>query len=254
MASKKKPEGEAWDSFVDGWYKADHEGKVRLAVSVRTTYETAKHWISESGATRKRVRPEMRMTVTIPELLELRPSVNLDFACFDLETSNLQADFSIILTACIKPYGQEPIVLRADNYPEWKTDRANDCKIVKEIANEIQKHAIIITHYGVYFDVPYLRAKMMKHNLAPLPQMFAVDTWQIARKNFKMSSRRLQNMASFFDLGEKEAVEGGLWMDAAYNGSKEAIDRIVAHNIRDVDILEKLACISFPYIKSIPKL
>jgi len=180
--------------------------------------------------------------------------VNLDFACFDIETSNLQADFSILLTACIKPYGQEPFVFRADNYPEWQTDRANDYQITKAIAEELRKHAIIVTHYGLYFDVPFLRAKMVKHSLEPLPQMFAIDTWSIARKNYKVTSRRLKNLVDFFDIGEKEPVEGELWMKAAYNGSKEAMDRIVQHNIRDVEVLEKLACISFPYLKSIPKL
>ena len=253
MTIRKRPEGKELEEFIDQWYSLDHAGKVTLAKKHNLTYDSAKHVISEGGYTRKQVK-EPRMTITVPELLSMRTSVNLDFACFDLETSNLQADFSIILTACIKPYGQETVVFRADHYHDWVDDRADDSQITKDIAEELRKHAIIITHYGVYFDIPFLRAKMMKHNLEPLPQMFAVDTWQIARKNFKMSSRRLQNMASFFDLGEKELVEGGLWMSAAYNGSKEAMDKIVAHNIKDVEILEKLACISFPYLKSIPKL
>src|SRR3972149_5148560 len=249
--NKRKPEGKAWDEFVDKWYEADHEHKVYLAADLGVTIDTAKHWVSDSGAARK--PKDYRMKVTIPELLAARPSVNLDFVSVDIETSNLQADFSILMTACIKPYGQEAIVFRADDYPEWETNRANDYQITKAIAQEIRKHAIIITHYGQYFDVPFLRAKMQKHGLDPLPQMFAIDTWQIARKNFKVSSRRLKNLGEYFDLGEKENVEGRLWMAAAYNGSKEALDKIVAHNIKDVEILEKLACISFPYLRSIPK-
>lgn len=254
MTIKKKPEGKEFEDLCQQWNEVDHDGKIALSRLYSVTYDTMKHWVSESGATRKQVKTEPRMTITVPELLAIRPSVNLDFVCFDIETSNLQADFSILMTACIKPYGQTPFVFRADDYPEWERDRANDCRITRAIAEELKRHAIIITHYGTYFDMPFLRAKMMKHNLEPLPQMFAVDTWQIARKNFKMSSRRLQNMANFFDLGEKDTVEGRLWMEAAYNGSKEAIDKIVEHNIRDVEILEKLACISFPYLKSIPKL
>ena len=254
MTIKKKPEGLAWQAFVDTWYKTDHDGKVALAISCEVSYDTAKHWISESGSTRKRVKEKPRMTITVPELLAMRPSVNLDFASFDLETSNLAADFSILLTAAIKPYGQEPIVFRADDYPEWHTNRANDYKITRAIAEELRKHAIIITHYGLYFDVPYLRAKMSKHGIEPLPLMYLIDTWSIAKKNFKVSSRRLKGLASYFDIGEKEPVEGELWMAAAYNGSKEAMDRIVKHNIVDVEILEKLACLTFPYTKSIPKL
>lgn len=252
---KKKPEGQEWEDFVESWYMNNHEGKVAMAISYGATYDTAKHWISETpGATRKQVRAEQRMTVTVPELLAMRPSVHLDFVCLDIETSNLNADFSILMTACIKPFGQESIVFRADNYPEWKTERANDYKITKAISDELRRHAIVIAHFGSGFDIPFLRAKMVKHGIEPLPQMFGIDSWRIAKNNFKVSSRRLKNLADYFDIGEKEPVEGGLWMAAAYNGDKEALDRIVAHNVRDVEVLERLACISFPYLRSIPRL
>ncbi len=254
MTIKKKPEGKQWESFVDSWYNLDHDGKLALIIPLGVTYETAKHWISESGSTRKHVKEEPRMTVTVPELLAMRPSVNLDFVCFDIETSNLKADFSIFMVACIKLYEQEAIVFRVDNYPEWTVDRANDSKITRDIAKELRKHAIVIGHYSQRFDLPYFRAKMVKHGLEPLPPMFGIDTWRIAKNNFQVSSRRLQNLVRFFDIGEKGQVDGALWMDAAYNGSKEALDEIVTHCIKDVEVLEKLACISFPYLRSIPKL
>jgi uncharacterized protein YprB with RNaseH-like and TPR domain len=194
------------------------------------------------------------MRVEVEELLGMRPSVNLDFATFDLETSNLEADFSIILCAAIKPYGLPPIVFRADEYVTWYKNRANDYQIVEDISNELRRHAIIVTHYGERFDIPFLRAKMVRHGLSPLPPMFGIDSWRIAKQNFQVSSRRLKALARFFDIGEKTQVDGTIWLEAAYNGDKEAMDYIVEHNIRDVEVLEKLACITFPYLKSIPKL
>jgi len=250
---RKKPEGSEWEDFVNEWYRRDHDGKVALASGYDVSYETARHWISDAGSTRKQVK-EPTMTVTVPELLDMRPSVNLDFVCFDLETSNLNADFSILLSAAIKPYGQESIVFRADDYPEWEKNRDNDYAITKAIANELRKHAIVVGHYSQRFDIPFLRAKMVKHGLEPLPQMFGIDTWRIAKTNFKVSSRRLKNMSTYFDLGEKHPVDGKLWMRAAYSGSREAMDEIVAHNILDVELLEQLTCIIFPYLKSVPKL
>lgn len=254
MTNKKRPEGEDFVAWCTAWDETDHDGKLLLAKSFGVTYDTAKHWRSEGVVpTRKQVK-EPKMTVTVPELLAMRPSVNLDFVCFDLETSNLNADFSILLTACIKPYGQETIVFRADDYPTWEKERANDSQITKDIAKELRRHAIVIGHYSQKFDIPFLRAKMTKHGLEPLPPMFGIDSWRIAKNNFKVSSRRLGNLATYFDIGEKEPVEGGLWMEAAYNGSREAMDRVVAHNTVDVEVLERLACISFPYLRSIPRL
>ncbi len=248
---KVKPEGKEFEEFLARWYSCDHDGKVALAKLFGVRLDTLKHWVSDSGSA-KPTQPTM--TMTGKDLLVAKPSVHLDFVCFDLETSNLDADFSVLLTAAIKPYGQQPIVFRADNYPTWETSRSDDKEIVVAISTELRKHAIVIGHYSQKFDIPFLRAKMAKHGLEPLPPMFGIDTWRIAKNNFKVTSRRLQNLVNFFDLGDKSGVEGGLWMKAAYDGDEKAMDKIVKHNIVDVEILEKLAAISFPYLKTIPKL
>jgi DNA polymerase elongation subunit (family B) len=254
-ATNKRPIGAAYKEWCKDWDNADHSGKLTICKFYGVTYNTAKHWRSDWDIpVNKPVPPETRMTINKDEILGLRPSVALDFAFFDIETSNLDANFSILMTACVKPYGQPPVVFRADNYPEWKTNRADDTNITRDIAAELRKHAIIVTHYGDRFDIPYIRAKMTKHNIEPLPLMFGIDTWKIARNNFKVTNRRLQTLVEFFDLGEKSGVEGGLWMKAAYEGSTKALDEIVAHNITDVEILEKLACVSFPFLRSIPRL
>uniref|UniRef100_A0A6H1ZKE3 Putative RNase_H superfamily protein n=1 Tax=viral metagenome TaxID=1070528 RepID=A0A6H1ZKE3_9ZZZZ len=252
-----KPEGEEFiRTFCADWDKANRPEKDIIATKYGVTYGTACNWRSQAATHYPfpKVEEPRPFRMRAEDILGSRPSVNLDFVSFDLETSNLQADFSILLSAVIKPFGQEPMVYRADSYPQWENNRANDYGIVKDISDELRCHAIIITHYGERFDIPYLRAKMNYHALPILPQMFGVDTWRIARSNFKVSSRRLQNLVKYFDIGEKGGVEGGLWMDAAYSGNREAMDEIVKHNIIDCEVLEKLACITFPLLKSVKRL
>lgn len=253
----KKPKcEEEWQAWCDEWDASNHQAKLDMANYCGVSYDTARHWRSDCPIPTMKetgVCPKP-MKITVDQLLDMQPAVNLDFVSFDLETSNLKADFSIILSAVIKPFGQDPVVLRADNYSTWEKNRGDDKQITTDIAEELKRHAIVITHYGMYFDIPFLRAKMVRHQQEPLPQMFAIDSWAIARKNFQVSSRRLKNLARFFRIGEKEQVEGDLWIDAAYNGDRKAMDAIVSHNIVDCEVLEKLAAISFPYLKSIPKL
>jgi len=252
-----KPKGQDMIDWCAAWDAADHTDKLALCAIAGIQYETARHWRSDSEVPTVEngsVEQPPRSTLTTEELLETKPSVNLDFVTFDIETSNLKADFSVLMSAVIKPFGKEPIVFRGDDYPEWKNQRADDSGLVKDIAKELKKHAIVITHYGQRFDIPFLRAKMVKYGLEPLPQMFGIDSWRIAKNNFQVSSRRLQNLVRFFDIGEKEGVDGALWMEAAYNGDRKAMDAIVEHNIQDVLVLEKLACLTFSYLRSIPKL
>jgi len=242
--------------FCQEWDSASHQEKLRLAEKYGVSYDTARHWRSDCREV-PTVELEPKMQMTVEEILGHRPAINLDFVSFDLETSNLNADFSVIMSAAIKPFGQEAIVFRADNYPAWgKGRRKDDSGIVRDIRDELGKHAIVITHYGSdgRFDLPFLYAKMVKYGIPVLPTMFGIDSWKIARAKFKISSRRLANLGHFFDIGEKSGVDPNLWMEAVYDGSTEALDKIVEHNIIDVEVLEKLACLSFPYIKSIPRL
>jgi len=262
LVQRKKPVGQEYESFCTAWDSANHDQKVKIAGDYGITYDTAKHWRSEGSTDRVAVAEavpsedrKIEITEAIGEVLSTRPISKLDFVCFDLETTNLKADFSVILCAAIKPYGGDTIIWRADDYPAWqKGDRADDSEIVADIAKELSKHAVVISHYGTGFDIPYLRAKMIHYGLPPLPPMFHFDTYGVAKRNILVSRRRLDALAEYFNLGSKSPVEGSLWLAAGMNGSKEAMDKIVKHNIVDVELLERLAGITLPYMKSMKKL
>ena len=255
---KRRPEGKDLEKFVELWYSTDHQGKVDLCEKdYGVPYTIARHWVSDAGMTRKQEKEPVNTlhnTLTEAGILAINPATALDFVMFDLETSGFDADWDILLTACIKPYGQDPITFRADNYPTWRTHKANDKQITLDISNELKKHAIIIGHYSKSFDIRFIRAKMLRHGIPVLPPMFGIDTWKIAFDNFKISSRRLSNIARLVNADEKEEVDGTRWMRAAFNGDTEAMDKIMEHNILDCRVLEKVACLSFPFMKSIPKL
>uniref|UniRef100_A0A6M3KUZ6 Putative RNase_H superfamily protein n=1 Tax=viral metagenome TaxID=1070528 RepID=A0A6M3KUZ6_9ZZZZ len=250
---QKRPIGQEWEQLVTAWYDANHAGKIAIARAYGATYGTLKHWISDQGATQKK-EESRSMQMNVKELLGMTPAKNLDFVMFDLETSGFDADWDILLTCAIKPFGQPTKTWRADVYPTWATERANDRQMTIDIATELATHAVVIGHYSSKFDVKFLRAKMIRHGLEPLPPMFGLDTWKIALDNFKVSNRRMRSLANFVGIGEKEEVDGTRWMRAAFNGDTKAMDAILAHNILDVEILEKLACLSFGYVKSIPRL
>ncbi len=257
MTTRKRPEGKDWQWFIDTWYNSDHNGKMKLATQFNVSYDTMKHWVSESGATRKQLVDfeDPDLSGAIREVLAIPTKTQLDFVSFDIESSELKADFSALLSAAIKPFGREAIVFRADTYANWKEGRrADDLELCRDITNELARHAVVITHYGTGFDLRYIRAKLMHHALPALPPMFAVDTYYIAKANMMVGSRRLDAICKYLRLGLKSVVEGATWVEAALNGSKEAMDEVVAHNIQDCILLEKLAMIMFPYMRSVKRL
>jgi len=179
----------------------------------------------------------------------------LDVVLFDLETSNLRADFSVILCACLQVPGKDPVVFRNDVVnSNWTTERKDDYEITKAIRDELVKHTIIVTHNGTKFDIPYLKAKLIKHHLPALPPMLHIDTLMVARKCMFISSRRLENLGNWIFGQGKSRVDGDIWMEAAYDGSKEAMDHIVEHNIVDCELLGMLCQRLQPYIRQIQRI
>jgi uncharacterized protein YprB with RNaseH-like and TPR domain len=162
---------------------------------------------------------------------------------FDLECSNLNADFGIILCCSIKTYGKDKITtFRADRYPEWKKDRTNDIPIMRDVLASLDDFDILIAHNGQYFDKGWVNAKAIKYRMNPrIAHKKFIDPCQIARRKLKIHSNSLRSLISFLGIKEqKTEVNQELWMRATLNGDKKAMDYIVDHCEKDVLALEEV--------------
>lgn len=162
-------------------------------------------------------------------------------ACsFDLETTNLNANFGIILCACIKPFDGKVKVFRGDDYNTWEKKRSKDGKLCKAIYKELKRYDIWIAHNGVNFDIPFLRTRLTKANVQMM-QPKVVDPVRLARRFLRLGYNSLEQVAGHFGIYGKTTVAGKHWMRAALDGNKKSMDYIVEHCIADVEILEKVA-------------
>jgi uncharacterized protein YprB with RNaseH-like and TPR domain len=162
---------------------------------------------------------------------------------FDLECSNLNADFGIVLCCSIKTYGEKKIqTLRLDTYPSWKKDRTDDKKMCKDILAILDDYDILIAHNGQYFDKGWLNAKAIKYKLNPrIAHTKFVDPCHIARRKLKIHSNSLRSLISFLGLTtQKTEVNQNVWMRATLNGDKKSMDYIVHHCEIDVRALEEV--------------
>jgi len=78
-----RPEGKEWEAFVDAWYLADHDGKLNLSTYYGVSYDTSKHWVSDTGATRKQVEDEPSFQTKMTHTnLPLRLNTGSDMTTF----------------------------------------------------------------------------------------------------------------------------------------------------------------------------
>jgi uncharacterized protein YprB with RNaseH-like and TPR domain len=159
----------------------------------------------------------------------------------DIETSNLDADFGIILTWCIKDSTTgkifEDYITPADIRSGYE-----DRRIVASLIDTMKKFTLLCGHYSTRFDIPYIRARALIHGLEfpPYGSIRHFDTYFPSRSKLKLSSRRLDNLARvLIGKSDKTRVDARYWRDGV-RGDPKAIRYILDHNRKDVVMTEKI--------------
>ena len=164
-------------------------------------------------------------------------------ATFDLETTNLNGVFGVVLCAVIKPWGGETTTFRIDHKPYRGKRNSDDSYLVKTIVDELSQYKILIAHNGVNFDRPYLNTRALLWGIEPLnPRGMMVDPVKVARRHLRFGYNSLDRLAQFLNTNaQKSAVLGPTWVKAAMDRDRESMDYIVEHCVADVLALEEVA-------------
>lgn len=177
-------------------------------------------------------------------------------ASFDLETTNLDPMWGVLLCSDTKPWGGT--VHRT--YIHTLSKGYDDSVVVRKTIEELNHYSMLIAHNGVFFDRKFLNGRALYHNLRtadgrPLlldPKGKIVDPWRVAKNHLNFRGNSLDRIADFFGTeASKTKVEGEIWMKAVYNRDQDALAYIVEHCIIDVDVLEEVADRLQPFVGNI---
>jgi len=174
----------------------------------------------------------------------------MQICVFDLETSNLKANFGVVLCGVYKPIDGKCRVLRLDNFTDkWSEDR----ELVGALIAELSAPLVLVAHNGVRFDRPFLNARAARWGLSPLnPRGRIIDPVVVARRHFAMSWNGLESLSVFLQTEHrKHPVDGQLWLRAILDHDKSAMDEIVEHCVNDVLVLEEVVTQLQAYIGKI---
>ena len=162
---------------------------------------------------------------------------------WDLETTNLSADFAVLLCSTVKGLGRPPVTFRIDASPRYEKDRADDSYVVRKTVEELSKYVIDIGYNTQRFDLPFLYSRMLAHGMDTrvLRHLRHVDLIWAVRYRMRLRSARLEVAIEHLQAKEhKTPLVGRVWAKAAA-GDRKAISEIVRHNVQDVKALEEIA-------------
>lgn len=146
--------------------------------------------------------------------------------------------YSKIICIGLKPKDKEPIILFNDNEKE----------ILEQFWSMIKNYAIIITHNGYGFDIPFLIIRSTINKVKPtininlnkfsMPNSNHFDTMLFFSQNSVFTNPRLDIVAKTCGIDIGEGRFDGREIERLYNEGKH--EEIKQHCKQDVEITEKL--------------
>ena len=123
---------------------------------------------------------------------------------------------------------------------EFADDPNNDLTIVKTLYTMLSQADIIIGHNVKKFDIKKANSRFLQYGLPPLPSLRVIDTLDIAKKSFNLTSNKLDFLATHLGLPNKISHEGhGLWVKCM-QGCPDAWNTMLEYNEYDTVLLEQV--------------
>lgn len=127
-----------------------------------------------------------------------------------------------------------------DYVTPYKKNPEDDKALCKALFDLFTEADIIVAHNGDAFDIKKANARFIIHGWNPPANYKSVDTLKIARRYFKFTSNRLNELGNILGLGEKLPHTGmHLWF-GCMNGDPDSWEQMKLYNVQDVRLLEKV--------------
>lgn len=125
---------------------------------------------------------------------------------WDIETTNLVADYGWILCIAFKWLGEKKThLISIHNTKEFRKDRTNDRGVIRKFLKHFSQADLHVHWFGEYFDFPFVQTRLLVHGEKPLPAIPFVDGWKIAKKSLKLRSNRLDAVSKITPVkGKRE--------------------------------------------------
>lgn len=127
-------------------------------------------------------------------------------------------------------------------------------KMVKRIHKLIDEADAVVHYNGSKFDMPVLNKEFLLAGLSPPSPVAQIDLLKTVRKNFRLSSNKLDFVAQQLGLGAKTKHKGFALWTGCMNKDPDSWAVMEEYNKQDVVLLEDLYFTLLPWIKGHPNM
>lgn len=133
----------------------------------------------------------------------------------------------------------------------YKKNKKDDLKLLEPLWDLLNEADMVVAHNGTRFDVPMVNARFLYHGFPPPDPYKIIDTLTVARREFRLTSNKLDYIGQYLELGKKNKTDFDLWI-GCMNGDSKAWKTMMDYNVQDVHLLEEVYLKLRPWDKRHP--
>lgn len=210
-------------------------------------YGELKRWLSSEKISVKALKRPMKEVVIPLEADTEKPvasyadlpqphNVLMRAAVFDIETTDFGTDGYEGTLVCCSVF---PLDAEKPHTLKLEYNDRDDRRLLGAVMAELGEYDILIGHYVLGFDLPWLASRLAYHRMPPPRRWFIADTCTWARALKLTTSKKLGNLIDYFRIpgAEKTAIQRTTWSHVRSRFEDEfnmAISDIVHHCETDV--------------------
>lgn len=122
---------------------------------------------------------------------------------------------------------------------EYCYGREDEATIVESLRDLLSEADIVVAHNAKKFDIKKINAKFFEYRIMQPTYYKVVDTLQIAKGNFAMTSNKLDYITKLQGFDGKLKTDLKLWIDCM-DGDYDALQKMVKYCEQDVRELEHI--------------
>lgn len=144
----------------------------------------------------------------------------------------------------------------SDEIMYYDVSEYTEDNLLDKLYDLFEEADFICAHNGKRFDLKKVRARMIARGFKPHSPVRVIDTLLIAKKEFAMTSNKLQYLTNLLCKSNKKSSHTkfpgfSLWREFV-RGNPEAIEEMRSYNIIDVTSLQELYEILAPWSSTLP--
>ena len=166
--------------------------------------------------------------------IEVAPNTAHVWGIFDQNISiNQLLESSYTLCYAAKWYGESKIMFDS-------IQKSGKQKMLDSVHKLLDEADAIVHYNGSRFDIPILHKEFLLSGMPPPAPSKQIDLLQVARRQFRFVSNKLDYVSQALGLGAKTEHEGhALWLKCM-NDDRKAWKTMEEYNKNDVILLEKV--------------